>query len=71
LIVAILDAQDRTNDRSSHKVSSIAVEKDIRLEMLDWGGSGRPIVLLAGLGGTAHVFDNFAPKLTGYGHVLV
>jgi non-heme chloroperoxidase len=70
LIVASLDAQDRNNDRSSHKVSSIAVEKDIRLEVLDWGGSGRPIVLLAGLGGTAHVFDNFAPKLTGYGHVL-
>ena len=70
LIVSSLDAQDRTNDRSSHKVSSIAVGKDIRLEMLDWGGSGRPIVLLAGFGGTAHVFDNFAPKLTGYGHVL-
>ena len=70
LIVASLDAQDRNNDRSSHEVSSVAVEKDIRLEVLDWGGSGRPIVLLAGLGGTAHVFDNFAPKLTGYGHVL-
>ena len=70
LIVASLDAQDRNNDRSSHEVSSVAVEKDIRLEVLDWGGSGRPVVLLAGLGGTAHVFDNFAPKLTGYGHVL-
>src|SRR5215472_12519399 len=70
LLVASLDAQDRNNDRSSHKVSSVAVEKDIRLEALDWGGSGRPIVLLAGLGGTAHVFDDFAPKLTGYGHVL-
>ena len=70
LIVASLDAQDRNKDRSSHQASSISVEKDIRLEVLDWGGSGRPIVLLAGLGGTAHVFDNFAPKLTGYGHVL-
>jgi pimeloyl-ACP methyl ester carboxylesterase len=70
LIVPGLNAQDRNNDRSSHKVSSIAVEKDIRLEVLDWSGSGRPIVLLAGLGGTAHVFDNFAPKLTRYGHVL-
>jgi non-heme chloroperoxidase len=70
LTIAGLDAQDRNNDRSSHKISSIAVEKDIRLEVLDWGGSGRPIVLLAGLGDTAHVFDYFAPKLTGHGHVL-
>jgi pimeloyl-ACP methyl ester carboxylesterase len=29
---------------------------------------GRPIVLLAGLGNTAHVYDEFAPKLTGLGH---
>jgi pimeloyl-ACP methyl ester carboxylesterase len=27
-------------------------------------------VLLAGLGNTAHVFDAFAPKLTGAGHVV-
>jgi len=33
-------------------------------EVLDWGGTGRPLDLLAGLGDTAHVFDNFAPKLT-------
>ena len=49
LIVVSLDAQDRNNDQSSHKASLIAVEKGIRLEELDWGGSGRPIVLLAGL----------------------
>jgi non-heme chloroperoxidase len=69
LTIAGLDAQDRNNDRSSHKISSIAVEKDIRLEVLDWGGSGRPVVLLAGGGNTAHVFDEFAPKLTANNHV--
>ena len=37
--------------------------------MLDWGGSGRPLVLLAGGGDTAHVFDEFAPKLTPRFHV--
>ena len=41
----------------------------MRLEVLDWGGSGRPLVLLAGLGNTAHVFDEFAPKLAGTFHV--
>ena len=30
----------------------IPVERDVRLEVLDWGGTGRPVVLLAGLGGT-------------------
>lgn len=50
-------------DPSPHRVSLIEVEKDIGLEVLDWGGSGQPIVLLAGLGHSAHVFDDFALKL--------
>ena len=42
---------------------------DLRLEVLDWGGAGRPLVLLAGGGDTAHVFDDFAPRLTTDFHV--
>jgi pimeloyl-ACP methyl ester carboxylesterase len=45
------------------------VDKNVRLEVLDWGGSGRPVVLLAGGGDTAHVFDDFAPKLAASYHV--
>jgi pimeloyl-ACP methyl ester carboxylesterase len=37
----------------------IQVEPDVKLEVLDWGGTGRPLVLLSGLGDTAHVFDKF------------
>lgn len=37
--------------------------------MLDWGGSGRPLVLLAGSGDSAHVFDDFAVKLRVLGHI--
>jgi len=33
------------------------------------GGSGNPVVLLAGGGNTAHVFDEFAPKLASDHHV--
>jgi pimeloyl-ACP methyl ester carboxylesterase len=47
----------------------ITVDKDVKLEVLDWGGSGRAMVLLAGLGNTAHVFDDFAQKLTPEYHV--
>lgn len=56
-------------DSSPHKVQFITVDKEVKLEVLDWGGSGRPVVLLAGLGNTAHVFDQFAPKLAANYHV--
>src|SRR6266849_6292824 len=56
-------------DPSKHRVQFVTVENDVRLEVLDWGGSGRPVVLLTGLGNTAHVFDKFALKLTPAYHV--
>ena len=56
-------------DLSSHVSQLIPVAQDLRLEVLDWGGAGPPLVLLAGGGDTAHVFDDFAPRLTGDFHV--
>src|SRR5947208_16457936 len=56
-------------DTSTHRIRFVSVEKNVQLEVLDWGGQGRAIVLLAGGGSTAHVFDDFAPKLTTSGHV--
>jgi len=56
-------------DPSSHSVRFATVGRSVRLELLDWGGSGPPLVLLAGLGNTAHVFDQFAPKLIASNHV--
>jgi non-heme chloroperoxidase len=56
-------------DKSPHTVQFITVDAGVKLEVLDWGGSGRPVVLLAGLGNTAHVFDDFAPKLVPAHHV--
>lgn len=56
-------------DPSPHSTQFVTVDHNLRLEVLDWGGSGRPIVLLAGAGNTAHVFDDFAPKLTADYHV--
>jgi len=56
-------------DASSHTIQFVAVDKDVKLEVLDWGGSGRPLVFLAGLGNTAHTFDDFAPKLARHYHV--
>src|SRR5437870_811339 len=65
-----LSQQPRTwQDPSPHITQFVTVDKNVRLEVLDWGGSGRPLVLLAGGGDTAHVFDDFAPKLTPSFHV--
>ena len=63
-----IGAQEKV-DTSSHHVRFVSVEDGVQLEVLDWGGSGRAVVLLAGLGNTAHVFDEFAPKLSATYHV--
>jgi non-heme chloroperoxidase len=63
-----LRAQEKTGS-SLHAVQMVPVEKGVSLEVLDWGGTGRPLVLLTGLPDTAHVCDDFAPKLTAWYHV--
>ena len=52
------------------KTQFIEVQPDVKLEVLDWGGTGRNLVLLAGLGNTAHVFDSLGPKLAAHYHVI-
>jgi len=37
--------------------------KSVRLHYIDYGGEGPPVILLAGLGSSAHIFDEFAPLL--------
>ena len=56
-------------DPAPHSDQFVTVDKGVRLEVLDFGGSGRPLVLLAGLGNTAHAFDKFAPRLVDQFHV--
>jgi non-heme chloroperoxidase len=63
------DAITMWRDPSPHKIQFVTVEENVNLEVLDWGGAGRPVVLLAGSGNTAHVFDDFAPKLAADYHV--
>jgi non-heme chloroperoxidase len=60
-----LDFQRATEETSWLTKSTtrlIAVAPGVSLEVIDWGGNGSPVVFLAGLGNTAHIFDNFAPK---------
>ncbi|HEX4038585.1 MAG TPA: alpha/beta hydrolase [Acidobacteriaceae bacterium] len=52
-------------------VRMVTVEPGVQVEVLDWGGrkDGRPLLFLAGLGDTAHVYDTFAPRFTDRFHV--
>jgi non-heme chloroperoxidase len=61
-------AQDKP-DTTPHTVQFITVDTDVKLEVLDWGGVGRPLVFLTGLGNNAHVYDKFAPKFISNYHV--
>lgn len=58
------------HDPSPHREEYIETERGVKLEVLDWGGTGPAVLLLAGHGDTAHAFDDFAPALTGTFHVL-
>lgn len=62
-------ATDATSWLTKSKTRMVAVAPGVSLEVIDWGGSGPPIVFLAGLGNTAHIFDNFAPKFLPNYHV--
>jgi non-heme chloroperoxidase len=57
-------------DPSPHQVRFVSVAPGVRLEVLDWGGSGPPLLFLAGLQDVAHGFDDFAPQFTDQHHVL-
>jgi hypothetical protein len=58
-----MTAQDNVVTTGIPKIQFVTVEPGVNLEVLDWGGSGRALVLLAGLGRDAHAFKKFAPKL--------
>ncbi|MEO8450600.1 MAG: alpha/beta hydrolase [Gemmatimonadota bacterium] len=57
-------------DAAGHDVRFVTVEPGVELEVLDWGGTGETVVLLAGLGDNAHVFDEFAWQLNDRFHVI-
>ena len=68
--LARAEAQSATpwRDPSPHQVRVLTVDANVRLEVLDWGGTGRPVVFIDCYL-NAHVFDNIAPKLTDRFHV--
>ena len=62
--------QTEWKDPSQHKSSMATVDEGVRLEVLDWGGSGPALLLMHGGGDSAHVFDDMAPLLVKRYHVV-
>ena len=58
------------HDPSQHAVTFVTVAQGVRIEVLDWGGTGEPLIFLNGLENTGHIFDNFAPRFTDKFHVM-
>jgi pimeloyl-ACP methyl ester carboxylesterase len=57
-------------DVTPHGVTFVTVEPGVRLEVLEFGGSGEAMVLLAGGGDNAHVWDDFAYQFTDFFRVI-
>jgi non-heme chloroperoxidase len=55
--------QTRWRDSAPHEASSVSVDDGVQLEVLDFGGTGTAMLLLPGLGATAHAYDDLAPRL--------
>lgn len=56
-------------DRSPH-ISGFVRVNGIRLQYLDWGGSGPALIFVPGLGDNPHVFDDLAPAFIDHFHVI-
>jgi len=67
--VVVVTAQDDSTDKSPHKSAFITVN-GVKLHYLDWGGTGEALLFLHGMGGTAHHYDDFAPRFTNQFRVL-
>jgi non-heme chloroperoxidase len=72
IIVASAQSQTKTAHPAAGKspASHFAAVNGARLEYLDWGGKGPPLLFLAGLGGTAHIFSDLASEFLSSHHCI-
>ena len=51
-------------DTAPHDTGFVTTASGVRLHYLDFHGTGDHMVFLAGLGNSAHIYDDFAPRFT-------
>ena len=56
-------------DKSPHRSAFVAGD-GVRLNYLDWGGNGPPLVMIHGIANSPHIFDESALLLTDHFRVL-
>jgi len=54
---------------ATYQTKFVSGSTNNKIEILDFGGTGKPILFLTGLGNSAHVFVDFAPKFCDKYHV--
>jgi pimeloyl-ACP methyl ester carboxylesterase len=70
LMGACARPDETTPATSEHAgVRMVAVAPDVRLEVVDWGGSGAPMVFLVGMGMEAASYERFASRFRDRYHV--
>lgn len=57
-------------DSERRRRSAFANINGVKHHYLNWGGKGEPVLLLAGLGNTAHIFESFGSALANNYRVL-
>jgi len=62
--------KSRWSDTAPHAAHLPSVDQGVQLEVLDFGGTGSTIVLLPGLGATAHSYDELGPQLAKTARVI-
>src|SRR5258708_26847734 len=65
MLAVSLAAQSDSTDKSPHKNGFIRANK-VKLHYLDWGGAGETLLFLHGMSGSAHFYDDFAPRFANH-----
>lgn len=68
-VLAQQPTKSGSDDKTPHR-SKFLTLNGIKVNYLDFGGKGEPLIFLAGMGDTAHVFDDMAPRFTDRYRVL-
>ena len=69
--IVFFSACNLTNKKSrvAYQAKFVNGSTNNKIEILDFGGTGQPILFLTGLGNSAHVFVDFAPKFCDAFHI--
>jgi esterase len=70
VVAALVSWAPYLRAQTAQPVDRYATVNGLRLHYLDWGGTGRPLVLVHGLDRHAHTFDHLAPHFTSRFRVI-